>query len=55
MCFLVAPNPELLKPVDLKRINLWQKTAGLASKRIQKYTMQNKVKWCVAGWLQGVG
>ncbi|HNY84149.1 MAG TPA: aminopeptidase [Anaerolineaceae bacterium] len=46
---LVAPNPELLKPVDSKRINLWQKTAGLASKRIQKYTMQNKVKWCVAG------
>lgn len=46
---LVAPDPELLKPVDPKRINTWQKTAGLAAKRIQKYTMQNKVKWCVAG------
>lgn len=46
---LVAPNPELLKPVNPQRINTWQKTAGLAHKRVQKYTMQNKVKWCVAG------
>jgi len=45
---MVAPNPDLLKPADPARIALWQKVAGMASKRIMKYTMQNKVKWCVA-------
>ena len=44
---LVAPNPDLLKPVDPTRIARWQKVAGMAGKRTMKYTMQNKVKWCV--------
>lgn len=42
-----APNPDLLKPADPARIAQWQKVAGMASKRTMKYTMQNKVKWCV--------
>ena len=46
---LVADNPELLKSVDPARIAKWQKTAGQASKPLMAYTMQNKVKWCVAG------
>ena len=46
---LVTPNPDLLKPADPARIAKWQKVAGLASKRVMKYTMQNKVKWCVVG------
>lgn len=45
---LYAPNPDLLKPADPARIAKWQKVAGKASKRIQHYTMQNKVKWCIA-------
>lgn len=45
---LFAPNPDLLKPADPARIAQWQKVAGKASKRIQHYTMQNKVKWCIA-------
>jgi len=45
---MVAPNPDLLKPADPARIAQWQKVAGMASKRTMKYTMQNKVKWCVA-------
>jgi len=44
---LHAPNPDLLKPADPARIAQWQKVAGMASKRTMKYTMQNKVKWCV--------
>lgn len=44
---LAAPNPDLLKPADPARIAQWQKVAGLASKRVMKYTMQNKVKWCI--------
>jgi len=46
---LVSPNPELLKIVNPTKIATWQRTAGRASKRIQKYTMENKNKWCVAG------
>lgn len=46
---LVAPDPDLLKPVDPARIARWQKVAGMAAKRIQHYTMENEVKWCVAG------
>ena len=44
---LHAPNPDLLKPADPTRIAQWQRTAGMATKRIQHYTMQNEVKWCV--------
>ena len=44
-----TPNPDLLKPADPARIAQWQKVAGMASKRTMKYTMQNKVKWCVVG------
>ncbi|MEN6556513.1 MAG: aminopeptidase [Anaerolineaceae bacterium] len=46
---LLAEDPDLLKPVDPARIAAWQKTAGKASKPLQKYTMENKVKWCVVG------
>jgi len=46
---LHSPNPELLKSVDPAKIATWQKTAGKATKRVQKYTMENKNKWCVAG------
>ena len=44
---LYAPNPDLLKPADPARIAQWQRVAGIASKRVQHYTMQNQVKWCV--------
>lgn len=46
---LISPDPDLLKPADPVKIATWQKTAGKAGKRLQKYTMENKVKWCVAG------
>ncbi len=46
---LLAEDPDLLKPVDPARIATWQRTAGKAMKPLQKYTMENKVKWCVVG------
>ena len=46
---LETPNPELLKSADPKRIARWQKLAGTKNKPIIHYTMQNEVKWCVAG------
>lgn len=45
---LAAPNPDLLKPADPARIAKWQKVAGIASKPLMEYTMQNRVKWCIA-------
>ena len=47
-CSTCTPQPDLFKPADLARITEWQKVAGMANKRLMKYTMQNKVKWCVA-------
>lgn len=44
---LNAPNPELLKSVNPGRIGRWEKTLGKANQRIMKYTMENRVKWCV--------
>jgi aminopeptidase len=46
---LSGVDPELLKTADPKRISTFQKTAGIATKRIQHYTMENKNKWCVVG------
>jgi len=46
---LLAEDPDLLKPVDPARIAAWQKTAGKALKPLQRYSMENKIKWCVAG------
>lgn len=45
---LAAPNPDLLKPADPAKIAQWQKVAGKAGKRTMQYTMQNRVKWCIA-------
>ena len=50
---LETPNPELLKSADPKRIARWQKLAGVKWKPIIHYTMQNEVKWCVAGLYAG--
>ncbi len=44
---LHAPNPELLKDADPKRISRWQKAQSVASERLMPYTMGNRVKWCV--------
>ncbi|MEA4812529.1 MAG: aminopeptidase [Anaerolineaceae bacterium] len=46
---LETPNPELLKSADPKRIARWQKLAGSKMKPLMHYTMQNEVKWCIAG------
>lgn len=46
--YLMAPNPELLKDVDSNRVGRWQKTFSEATKALQHYEMDNKVKWCVA-------
>ena len=56
---LETPNPEMLKSADPKRIARWQKLAGMKWKPVIHYTMQNEVKWCVAGvagkaWAQAV-
>lgn len=45
---LNSPNPELLKSADPKRISRWQKTSAMAMEHLMKYTMENRVKWCVA-------
>ena len=44
---LSSPNPELLKQVEPGRISTWQKVTGKAHEHLMKYTMGNKVKWCV--------
>ena len=56
---LVAPNPDLLKPADPKRIADWSKIVSIANKPNQKYTMQNIVKWTIAAvpsdaWVEAV-
>ena len=45
---LSAPNPELLKAVDPKRISRWQMVSAKASERLMPYVMENKVKWTIA-------
>lgn len=45
---LAAPNPELLKDADPARISRWQKVLSRSSEPLMKYTMENRVKWCVA-------
>ncbi|MFC4619237.1 aminopeptidase [Camelliibacillus cellulosilyticus] len=44
---IAAPNPELLKGVDPKKIALAQKTAGQAMKAYAKYTKAGKVSWSI--------
>ena len=45
---LHTANPELLKSVDPKRLDKWESVSAKANKRVQKYTMNNMVKWVVA-------
>lgn len=56
---LTAPNPDLLKPADPKRIGEYQKVLSLANKPNQKYTLENIVKWSIAAvpsdaWVKAV-
>lgn len=56
---LHAPNPDLLKPADPKRIADWAKITSLANKPVQRYTMQNLVKWTIVAvpsdaWVEAV-
>jgi aminopeptidase 2 len=45
---LHTANPELLQSVDPKRLDKWESVFAKANKRVQKYTMNNMVKWVVA-------
>lgn len=45
---LHTANPELLQSVDPKRLDKWESVSAKANKRVQKYTMNNMVKWVVA-------
>ena len=45
---LHTANPELLQSVDPKRLDKWESVFARANKRVQKYTMNNMVKWVVA-------
>ena len=56
---LSAPNPDLLKAADPKRIGEWQKILSIANKPNQKYTLENIVKWTIAAvpsdaWVKAV-
>lgn len=56
---LSAPNPDLLKPADPKRIGAYQKVLSIANKPNQKYTLENIVKWSIAAvpsdaWVKAV-
>lgn len=44
---LITANPELLNPVDPKRLDKWQNISSKANKNVQKYTMENIIKWTV--------
>ena len=45
---LHTANPELLQSVNPKRLDKWESVFAKANKRVQKYTMNNMVKWVVA-------
>ncbi|PIE97598.1 MAG: aminopeptidase [Treponema sp.] len=45
---LITANPELLKPVDPKRLKKWQMVSAKANQKLRKYTMESYVKWTVA-------
>ncbi|NLC65517.1 MAG: aminopeptidase [Clostridium sp.] len=45
--FVIAPDPELLKDIDPKKVNLNQKTASEAMSPIMKYRMTGFTKWSI--------
>jgi len=47
---LVAPNPELLKSIDSKKIAQWQAMYAKAYQPVMRYVMENRVKWNVAAY-----
>jgi len=47
---LVAPNPELLKSIDAKKIAQWQAIYAKAYQPVMRYVMENRVKWNVAAY-----
>jgi len=45
---LNAPNPELLRDADPRRISNWNRVLSKANERVARYSMENRIKWCIA-------
>lgn len=58
-CFVISPDPELLKNVNPERVKTSQKTASLAMAPVMKYRMTGITKWVIVavpsvGWAKSI-
>lgn len=58
-CFVISPDPELLKGVDPERVKINQKTTSIAMAPVMKYRMTGITKWAIVavpsvGWAKSI-
>ena len=58
-CFVISPDPELLKDVDPERVKINQKTTSIAMAPVMKYRMTGITKWAIVavpsvGWAKSI-
>lgn len=58
-CFVISPDPELLKSVDPEKVKTSQKTGSVAMAPVMKYRMTGLTKWAIvavpsAGWAKSI-
>lgn len=58
-CFVISPDPELLKSVDPERVKINQKTTSIAMAPVMKYRMTGITKWAIVavpsiGWAKSI-
>lgn len=58
-CFVISPDPELLKGVDPERVKTNQKTTSIAMAPVMKYRMTGITKWAIVavpsiGWAKSI-
>lgn len=58
-CFVISPDPELLKGIDPERVKTNQKTTSIAMAPVMKYRMTGITKWAIVavpsiGWAKSI-
>ena len=58
-CFVISPDPELLKGIDPERVKTNQKTNSIAMAPVMKYRMTGITKWAIVavpsiGWAKSI-
>ena len=58
-CFVISPDPELLKGIDPERVKINQKTNSIAMAPVMKYRMTGITKWAIVavpsiGWAKSI-